>query len=147
LLKNPLRNYRMLPIIIDYGTSVVWSFLYWISMTLFIGSQAYFAARRNWEQFNHNWYLVAIFVAIEMVIGLIQLTLSSYFNDGGKSMKYLLFAPWYMLVYWMVNTWTVCAEFIPTVRKVLAHRDGGKWKSPRRSQSLRDVQLGQGKPR
>jgi poly-beta-1,6 N-acetyl-D-glucosamine synthase len=147
LLRSPVRNYRMLPIVFDYGLSIIWSFLYWISMILFIASQVYFAARGNWERFNHNWYMVAIFVAIEMVVGLIQLTLSSYFNDRGRSMKYMLFAPWYMLVYWMVNTWTVCVEFIPTVRKVLAHRDGGKWKSPRRSQSLRDVRVDQGRPR
>jgi poly-beta-1,6 N-acetyl-D-glucosamine synthase len=145
LLKNPVRNYRMLPIIFDYGISIAWSFLYWISMALFIGSQIYFASRQNWERFNHNWYMVGIFVAIEMVIGMIQLTISSYFNDRGKSMKYLLFAPWYMLVYWMVNTWTVCATFIPTVRKVLAREDSGTWKPPSRSQSLQDAPLDQGK--
>jgi poly-beta-1,6-N-acetyl-D-glucosamine synthase len=147
LLKNPVRNYRMLPIIADYSISIIWSFIYWISLTLFLVSQVYFAARQNWERFNHNWYMVGIFVAIEMVVGLVQLALSSYFNDGGRSMKYLLFAPWYMLVYWMVNTWTVCAEFIPTVRKVLARKDGGQWKSPTRSQSLQDVRPGQGEPR
>jgi hypothetical protein len=136
----------MLPIILDYGISVIWSFLYWISMALFIGAQVYFAAQRNWERFNHNWYMAGIFVAIEVVVGMIQLTIASYFNDGGKSMKYILFAPWYMLVYWMVNTWTMCAEFVPTARKILEHRDGGKWKSPDRSRSLEDIQLGQGRP-
>ena len=145
-LKHPVRNFRMLPIIADYGLSVVWSFFYWVSMALFIGSQVYFASQRNWEQFTHNWYMVGIFVAIEVVVGMIQLTIASYFNDGGKSMRYLLFAPWYMLVYWMVNTWTMCAEFVPTVRKILEHRDGGKWKSPDRSQSLEGVSLGQGGP-
>jgi len=147
LLKHPVRNFRTMPIIFDYGLSVVWSFLYWISLALFLISQVYFASRGNWERFDHNWYMVGIFVAIEMVVGTVQLALSSFFNDRGRSMKYLLFAPWYMLVYWMVNTWTVCVEFVPTTRKVLAHRDGGMWKSPARSRSLHDVQLDRGNHR
>lgn len=146
LLMNPVRNFRMVPIILDYGISVIWSFLYWVAIALFIGGQVYFAVQRNWERFNHNWYMAGIFVAIEMVVGMIQLTIASYFNDGGKSMKYILFAPWYLLVYWMVNTWTMCAEFVPTCRKILKRRDGGQWKSPDRSRSLEGIQPGQGRP-
>ncbi|MDH2413341.1 glycosyltransferase [Nocardioides sp. CER19] len=139
LLRHPLRNYQMMPVIFDYGLSVVWSFLYWISMALFILSQIYFASAQNWERFFHNWYMVGIFVGIEMVVGVVQLTVASYYNDRGRTLKYVLFAPWYMLVYWMVNTWTVVVEFIPTVRKIWALREGGTWKSPERSTSLADV--------
>jgi hypothetical protein len=80
--------------------------------------------------------MVGIFVAIEMIVGAIQVTTASFYNDGGKTLKYLLFAPWYMLVYWMVNTYTVVVELVPTVRKILALREGGVWKSPERSASL-----------
>lgn len=80
--------------------------------------------------------MVAIFVAIQVVVGLVQLTAASYYNDRGRSLKYLVFAPWYMLVYWMVNTWTVVREFVPTLRKVWMRRDGGAWTSPERSESL-----------
>ncbi len=83
--------------------------------------------------------MVGIFVAIQIVVGLIQLTTASYYNDGGKTLKYIVFAPWYMLVYWMVNTWTVVLEFIPTVVKVWRRRDGGMWKSPERSTSLQGI--------
>lgn len=76
---------------------------------------------------------------------MLQLLTSSYFIDRGSSLKYLLFAPWYMLVYWMVNTWTICYMFVPTLRKVLAHKDGGKWKSPERSLSLQASQPGGGR--
>lgn len=140
VLKNPIKHFRMLPIILDYGTSIIWSFFYWVSMAIFLYSQVVFAAQRNWERFNHNWYMVGIFVAVEMGVGMLQLLTSSYFNDRGSSLKYLLFAPWYMLVYWMVNTWTICYMFVPTLRKVLAHQDGGKWKSPERSLSLQASQ-------
>ncbi|MGV0797416.1 glycosyltransferase family 2 protein [Mycolicibacterium elephantis] len=139
LLKHPIRNYRMMPVILDYGFSIVWSFLYWISMALFILSQMYFAGVQNWERFFHNWYMVGIFVAMQMVVGVVQLTAASYYNDGGKTLKYILFAPYYMLVYWMVNTGTVVYEFIPTVRKIWALKEGGVWKSPDRSTSLQEI--------
>ena len=129
-MRHPIRNFRMMPVILDYALSIVWSFLYWVSMALFVLTQIYFAGDQDWERFWHNWYMVGIFVAIQMVVGLVQLTAASYYNDGGKTLKYIVFAPWYMLVYWMVNTWTVVYEFIPTSRKVWAPRDGGAWKSP-----------------
>lgn len=66
VLKNPIKRFRMLPIILDYGTSIIWSFFYWVSMAIFLYSQVVFAAQRNWERFNnHNWYMVGIFAAIE----------------------------------------------------------------------------------
>lgn len=136
LLRHPIRNYRMMPVIFDYAFSVVWSFFYWISMALFALTQLAMVVTANWERFFHNWYMVGIFVAIEMVVGIVQLTVASYFNDRGKTLKYVVFAPWYMLIYWMVNTYTVVVEFIPTVRKIWSMRDGGAWKSPERSVSL-----------
>ncbi|WP_243057109.1 glycosyltransferase family 2 protein [Nocardioides sp. SR21] len=143
LLRHPIRNFRMLPVVLDYGISIVWSVVYWISMILFVLLQIYFAGTQNWERFWHNWYMVGIFVAIEMGVGLLQLTVASYYNDRGRTLKYIAFAPWYMLVYWMVNTWTVVTELIPTLVKVWSRRDGGTWKSPERSGSLQDIRDGQ----
>jgi biofilm PGA synthesis N-glycosyltransferase PgaC len=139
LVRHPIRNYRMMPVVTDYTLSIVWSILYWISITLFTLTQVYFATTQNWERFWHNWYMVGIFVAIEVVVGLVQLTTASYYNDRGRTLKYIVFAPWYMLVYWMINTWTVVYELVPTLRKVWMRRDGGSWKSPERSGSLQGV--------
>ena len=136
LLRDPLRNFRMMPVILDYAFSIAWSFTYWISMVVFALTQAYFAATQNWERFWHGWYMVGIFVALQMVIGLVQLTAASYYNDGGKTLKYIAFAPWYMLVYWMVNTGTIVVELFPTLGKVWSRKDGGAWTSPERSTSL-----------
>lgn len=139
LFSRPLRNFAMVPVACDFGLSIIWSFLYWISLTMFILLQIYFAATQNWERFLHNWYMVGIYVSLKMVVGFLQLTLASYFNDRGRTLKYVVFAPWYLLVYWMVNTWTIVYEFIPTWRKVWRHRDGGTWVSPERSSSLQSI--------
>lgn len=144
LVRHPITNYRMMPVILDYSASIFWSFIYWVSMVLFGIVQVREAVDQDWERFWHNWYMVGIFVAIQMVIGLIQLTAASVYNDGGRTLKYVIFAPWYMLVYWMINTWTVVREFIPSLRKVWHRRDGGTWKSPERSEALQDLHNVQG---
>ena len=144
LVRHPITNYRMMPVIADYTASIVWSFLYWIGLVLFGITQATVAWQRDWEWFWHNWYMVGIFVAIQMVVGVIQLTAASVYNDRGKTLKYVIFAPWYMLVYWMINTWTVVREFIPALRKVWHRKDGGTWKSPERSGSLQNLHDAQG---
>ena len=130
IARHPFKNYRMMPVVLDYTFSVIWSFIYWVSMVVFAVVQVSMALTQNWERFWHNWYMVGIFVALQMVIGLAQLTAASYYNDRGRSLKYMVFAPWYMLIYWMVNTWTVVREFFPSLRKVWGRRDGGTWKSP-----------------
>lgn len=98
LLKHPIKNLATMPIIIDYAFSIVWSFFYWISMFLFLALEAYFLFTGNWERFVHGWYMTAMFVTIEVAVGVVQGILASYMNDGGKTLKYLLFLPWYLLV-------------------------------------------------
>ena len=108
-------------------------------MFLFIALEVYFFATGNMERFVHGWYMVAMFVTIEFAVGIIQGVLSSYMNDGGKTLKYLLFLPWYLMIYWMVNTAAMVTESVPTFLKVLSGDEGGVWKSPKRSQSLAAV--------
>ncbi|MDQ7897585.1 glycosyl transferase, partial [Lactiplantibacillus plantarum] len=48
-------------------------------------------------------------------------------------LKYIAFAPWYILIYWMVNTFTVAVEIGPTIIQILKGEDAGVWKSPKRS--------------
>lgn len=93
LLKHPIKNLATMPIIIDYAFSIVWSFFYWISMFLFLALEAYFLFTGNWERFVHGWYMPAMFVTIEVAVGVVQGILASYMNDGGKTLKYLLFLP------------------------------------------------------
>ncbi|WP_061965182.1 glycosyltransferase [Demequina aurantiaca] len=138
LMRHPLRNARMIPVIFDYGVSTLWSLFHWVSVVLFAWVQAVLVVSQDWERFFHNWFLAGMFVAVQMVVGMIQLLAASYDNDRGKSLKYLLFAPWYLLAYWMFNAWTIAWEFFPAVVSLFQPRVGGVWASPTRSSSLRD---------
>lgn len=77
LLKHPIKNLATMPIIIDYAFSIVWSFFYWISMFLFLALEAYFLFTGNWERFVHGWYMTAMFVTIEVAVGVVQGILAS----------------------------------------------------------------------
>lgn len=141
VLRHPIKQFSSVPIIIDYALSVIWSVFYWLSMIAFIAIQIICIVNKDWLQLSNNLAFASIFISIEVVIGLIQLIMASLFNDQGKSLKYVIFAPWYLLIYWMVNTYTMVAELIPTIRKIVTGEDGGVWHSPERSESI-TVDLG-----
>lgn len=136
VLAHPLKNITLIPIAFDYGLSIVWSVFYWLSVILFVGTQIVLAALQNWDQIAQNFAFATVFISIEVIIGVIQLLMSSYFNDQSRSFKYVFFAPWYLIVLWMVNTYTITIGLLPTLKKVIAGEDAGSWKSPERSQSV-----------
>ncbi|MSD83921.1 glycosyltransferase [Lactobacillus curvatus] len=133
VFRHPLKQLAMIPIIIDYSLSVVWSLFFWLSMIAFVGVQVLYLVQGAWAPLITNFCFAAIFISIEIVVGLIQLIMASYFNDHGQSLKYIAFAPWYILIYWMVNTYTVAVEIGPTIIQILKGEDAGVWKSPKRS--------------
>ena len=114
LVRHPITNYRMMPVILG----LLGEHRLELPLLDRAGAVHHHAGRavaiqQDWDRFWHNWYMVGIFVAIQMVVGVLQLTAASFYNDGGRTLKYVVFAPWYMLVYWMMNTWTVVREFVP----------------------------------
>lgn len=56
-----------------------------------------------------------LFVCFEMISGTFQLVASLIVDDRGRKVKYLLFAPLYMLFYWVMNALTIVTTFIPAV--------------------------------
>lgn len=105
-------------------------------MVTFVVLQMGYLINHDWHRLLSNLSFSGIFITIEILVGLIQLVQASYFNDGGRSLKYIAFAPWYILIYWMVNTYTVAVEIVPTIRQIIRGKDAGVWKSPKRSTEL-----------
>ena len=133
VFRHPIEHLAMVPIIVDYSLSVIWSLFFWLSMIAFVGVQVLCLVQGDWSRLITNFCFAAIFMSIEIVVGLIQLIMASYFNDRGRLLKYIAFAPWYILIYWMVNTFTVAVEIGPTIIQILKGEDAGVWKSPKRS--------------
>lgn len=72
-----------------------------------------------------------VFVCFEMISGVFQLLASLIADDHGRKLKYLFFAPLYMLFYWMMNALTILTTFIPAIKSILGF-GSGTWKSPER---------------
>nr|WP_225356520.1 hypothetical protein [Secundilactobacillus paracollinoides] len=70
-------------------------------------------------------------MAFELVAGLVQLVTALLLDHRGAKLKYLPFAPLYMLYYWMVNPFTVVTTFIPAVKTIFG-AGSGTWVSPTR---------------
>jgi len=64
-----------------------------------------------------------------MFAGILQLLSALIVDDRGKKLKYLLFMPLYMVVYWQVNALALVTTLIPAVKTILGY-GSGTWVSP-----------------
>ena len=128
---HPFQNIGRTVMFIDQTFSIIWSFFFWISSILFAGALIRFLVEGNYERIYHMITLSFLFVCFEMISGTFQLVASLIADDRARKLKYILFAPLYMLFYWMLNALTIVTTFIPAVKTILGF-GSGTWKSPER---------------
>lgn len=128
---HPFKNVGRTVMFIDQSLSIIWSFFFWISSILFVLLFFHFLLEGNTERIYHMFTMAFVFVCFEMISGVFQLLASLIADDRGRKLKYLLFAPLYMLFYWMMNALTIVTTFIPAVKSILGF-GSGTWKSPER---------------
>ncbi|RZI48362.1 glycosyltransferase family 2 protein [Lactococcus kimchii] len=131
ILRHPFENIGRTVMFVDQTFSIIWSFFFWISSAIFVWSLLYFAATGNLERIYHMLTMSFLFVCFEMISGTFQLLASLIVDDGGRKLKYLFFAPLYMLFYWVMNALTIVTTFVPAVKTILG-LGSGTWKSPER---------------
>ena len=98
---------------------------------MFIDLMGIYLYQGNFEQIYRTLTISFLFVCFEMISGIIQLIASLVVDDQGRKLKYMLFAPLYMLLFWMVNAITIMTTFIPAIKTILGY-GSGTWKSPER---------------
>lgn len=135
VLFHPFKNFGRTVILIDQTLSILWSFFFWISTILFAILLIHFIRVQNFERIYHLFTLSFLFVCFELIAGLFQLVTSLLVDNNGRKLKYLLFAPLYMLFYWMINALTIVTTFIPAIKTILG-KGSGTWKSPKREGDL-----------
>lgn len=131
VLLHPFNNLGRTVMFIDQTFSIIWSFFFWISSFMFVWSLARFALDGNTERIYHMFTMAFLFVCFGMISGILQLVASLIVDDRGRKIKYLLFAPLYMLFYWMMNAVTIVVTFIPAIKTIMG-LGSGTWKSPER---------------
>lgn len=131
VLFHPFENIGRMFMFIDQTFSIIWSLFFCISFFVFIILMGIYLYQGNFEQIYRTLTISFLFVCFEMISGIIQLIASLVVDDQGRKLKYMLFAPLYMLLFWMVNAITIMTTFIPAIKTILGY-GSGTWKSPER---------------
>lgn len=131
VLPHPLQHIGRTVMFIDQTLSIVWAVVFWIFSFIFIMMLINFLIEGNIERVYHMLTMNFIFVSFEMIAGVLQLGASMIIDDNGKKLKYFIFSPFYMLLFWMMNALTIVTTFIPSIKTILGHGEG-TWKSPER---------------
>lgn len=132
--RHPWRYRFVLPMITDTTMSIVWSFFFFITTIIFIVTMLAYAATGNWERVFHGIVMSLIFVNFQMIAGLIQVLAALLLDFNGAKLKYLLFAPLYLLFTWLMNPLTIITTFPNAIKAVWGH-GSGTWVSPERKVS------------
>ncbi|MGM0300025.1 glycosyltransferase family 2 protein [Enterococcus sp. AZ077] len=131
VLFHPFENIGRTFMFIDQTFSIIWSLFFCISFFVFIILMGIYLYQGNFEQIYRTLTISFLFVCFEMISGIIQLIASLVVDDQGRKLKYMLLAPLYMLLFWMVNAITIMTTFIPAIKTILGY-GSGTWKSPER---------------
>ncbi|AVK63680.1 glycosyl transferase [Lactobacillus sp. CBA3606] len=130
-LFHPIQRRYQISMFVDSTLSIVWSFFFLITTVLFILLMGYFLVTGNFERVFHGIMMSFIFVTFELFAGFMQLIAALLLDHRGAKLKYLIFAPLYMLFYWAINPITVVTTFIPALKTILGF-GSGTWVSPER---------------
>lgn len=138
IFKRPIKNLPKIVMLLDQTGSILWSFYYLIFTIWLILNLLYFAYTNDSEQFIHTLDMVFVFSAFISMVGIWQLIASLALDNHGAKMKYLIFAPAYMVWYWQMSAITIATTFIPAVKAVLGFSGKGTWVSPARTKMTKD---------
>lgn len=130
-IRHPIKYRYVFSMFVDTTFSIVWSFFFFISSFIFIALMLYFLATGNMERVWHGFVMSFIFVTFELIAGTLQLLAALILDSRGAKMRYFIFAPLYMLFFWMVNPLTIITTFIPALKAFLGkNTSSGAWVSP-----------------
>ncbi|MGG5370583.1 glycosyltransferase family 2 protein [Enterococcus sp. AZ196] len=128
---HPFNYFEQFLLFADQTVSILWSLYYWLFLAIFIGTIIHLLVHGEYHQIFHLLTLSFIFINFEMLAGFLQVAAALIIDDDGRKLKYLIFAPFYMLIYWMMNALTIATTFIPAIKTILGFGTG-TWVSPTR---------------
>lgn len=130
-LLHPIKHRYQMSMFIDSTLSIIWSFFFMITTAVFIITMLVFLLTGNYERVFHGIVMSFIFVTFELLAGFLQLLAALILDHHAAKLKYLIFAPLYMLFFWMVNPVTVVMTFVPALKTIFGF-GSGTWISPER---------------
>lgn len=130
---HPLKYKYVYSMFLDTTFSIIWSFFFFITSFIFLAMMTFFVLTGDVERLWHGVAMAFIFVTFELISGIFQLLAALILDSEGEKLRYLIFAPLYMLLFWMVNPLTIVTTFIPALKAYLGKDNhSGAWVSPTR---------------
>ncbi|EME8125030.1 glycosyltransferase [Enterococcus faecium] len=137
VFSHPFKNLGQTVMFMDQTLSIIWSIFFCISSIVFLLLVGKALIQDSELTIYRTFTVSFIFICFEMLAGILQLVTSLLVDDQGRKMKYLFFAPLYMLLFWVVNAITIVTTFIPAVKTILGY-GSGVWVSPERTANSRN---------
>ena len=138
-IMHPIKYRYVLSMFLDTSFSIIWSFFFFITSILFVVSMINFTIMGNYEHLWHGIAMSFIFVTFELISGTLQLLAALILDSRGEKFKYFIFAPLYMLFFWIVNPITIVTTFIPALKACFGKKaHSGAWISPTRKSLKKD---------
>ncbi|WP_260443641.1 glycosyltransferase family 2 protein [Listeria immobilis] len=136
VFRHPFRKPGRTGIYFDQSLSIIWTFFFWISSIIFFITMMYLIWTQQYQTIKHMLVLSGIFVCFEMVAGLSQIFTALFMDKKSRKVKYFIFAPLYLLFYWMLSAATIATTFFPAIKTILGYGTG-VWKSPDRQRKIK----------
>lgn len=133
VFSHPFKHIGRTIMFLDQTLSIIWVFLYSTATFVFIFKLINLFYKGDFKGVYFIITMSLVFVCFQMIAGLIQLGASLIVDDGGKKLKYFMFAPFYMLFFWMINAVTILNTFVPAIKTMLGQGQG-VWVSPNRQE-------------
>ncbi|UQS86868.1 glycosyltransferase [Nicoliella spurrieriana] len=128
---SPIGMHRQLPIYVDNTLSILWSFALFIATVVLVIMNIDFLLTHQYARLLNLWTVNMALVAIEYLMGFVQLILSLNYDQFGMKMRYLWVAPLYISCLWLVNTVSLVMTFILACKTIFFGHSSGTWQSPR----------------
>lgn len=132
-LLTSFKRPKIIMMLFDQFLTIAWSFS-WLIMSI------YLAYRLVTEFLSGDFYALGgtigislIVMTLQIVVGTVQIFIALLVDDNGSKLNYFMFAPLYLLFYWIVNPLTIITQFVPALLSVYAGMGKGTWQSPERS--------------
>src|SRR5699024_8508772 len=110
---HPFKHIGRTIMFLDQTLSIIWLLVCWASYFVFIFKLINLFYKGDFEGVYITITISFIFVCFEMIAGIMQLGASLIVDDEASKIKYFKFAPFYMLLFWLMNAVTILTTFIP----------------------------------
>lgn len=138
MLRHPIKQVNKVIMLFDQMWSIIWCIYYFLTTINLLVNTMLFMVIGEYSAASYTFQSFVIFLSFMVVFGSSQLVLALFLDNDGAKLKYLLFAPLYLLFFWQINVITVVNTFFLGIKNTTGYVAVGHWISPKRVKIKKD---------